>query len=327
MANIHLKKQWALSDGEATPEAVFRNRRAFLKTMGVATIGTAGLAYGWEAQARSRSDLERIIRGSRPLGAARNSTYKVDRPITNELVAARYNNFYEFSTAKDDVWELVEKFKTSPWKLEVSGLVEKPQTFDVDDLIKKMPLQERVYRFRCVEAWSMVVPWTGFPLKALLERVRPLSSAKFVRFTTFFDPEVAPRQRKRLAFWTREPWPFTEGLRMDEAMNELTLLTVGMYGHVLPKQHGAPLRLITPWKYGYKSIKSIVKIELTNKQPATFWNTLAPSEYGFLSNVNPKVPHPRWSQARERVIGTRERQPTLLYNGYAQQVAGMYPKG
>ena len=172
----------------------------------------------------------------------------------------------------------------------------------------------------------MVVPWIGFTMKTLLDRVKPLSKAKYLRLTTFMDPEVAPRQNSKLSFFSREPWPYTEGLRLDEAMNELTLLTVGMYGHVLPKQHGAPIRLITPWKYGYKSIKSIVKIELTDKQPATFWNSLAPGEYGFLSNVNPKVPHPRWSQASERVIGTGNRQRTLDYNGYAAQVAGMYPK-
>ena len=328
MANIHLKKQWALAEREVTPEALFHRRRAFLQAMGAATIGAAGLVYGGESEARSRpSALQRQISGLKPLSASRNERYKVEREITKELVAARYNNFYEFTTGKDDVWKLVKKFKTNPWQVEVGGLVEKPGTFDVDKLVKQMPLEERVYRFRCVEAWSMVVPWIGFPLKALLARVRPLSSAKFVKLTTFFDPKVAPRQAKRLAFWTREPWPYTEGLRMDEAMNELTLITVGMYGHVLPKQHGAPLRLIVPWKYGYKSIKSIVKIELTAEQPPTFWNALAPHEYGFLSNVDPRVPHPRWSQARERVIGTGERQPTLRFNGYAEQVAGMYRKG
>jgi sulfoxide reductase catalytic subunit YedY len=326
MANIHLKKEWALAESEATPESDFRNRRAFLKAMGIGAIGATGLLYGLDAQGRSRAVTEKQIAGLKRLDALRNKRFKVERPLTDEVIAARYNNFYEFSTAKEDVEKLVDKFTIHPWKLEVTGLVEKPRTFDIDELMRSMPLEERVYRFRCVEAWAMVVPWVGFPMKALLDRVRPLSSAKFVRLSTFFKPEEAPRQSKRQAFWTREPWPYTEGLRMDEAMNDLTLLTVGSYGHVLPKQHGAPIRLIIPWKYGYKSIKSIVKIELTSEQPATFWNALAPHEYGFLSNVNPKVPHPRWSQARERVIGTGQRQPTLLYNGYAEQVAGMYPK-
>jgi sulfoxide reductase catalytic subunit YedY len=204
-------------------------------------------------------------------------------------------------------------------------LVHKPRSYDVDDLIKRMPLEERVYRFRCVEAWSMVVPWTGFPVKALLEEVQPMAGAKFVQMTTFLNPEVAPRQQES-RFGFGEPWPYTEGLTIAEATNELTLFVVGIYGHLLPKQHGAPIRLIVPWKYGFKSIKSIVKIELTEKQPATFWNTLVPSEYGFESNVNPRVPHPRWSQAFERVIGTGARIPTQLYNGYAAQVAQLYPR-
>ena len=320
------RKDWALPEREATLETAFHSRRKIIKAMGIGAVGAAGLIYGVSSLAGGNEELQKRAAALKRLNARRNGAYPVTRPITDEIVAAKYNNFYEFSTNKEDVWELMRKFKTEPWKVEVSGLVEKPATFDVDDLLKKMPLEERVYRFRCVEAWSMVVPWTGFPMKALLDRVRPLSKAKYVRLTTFMQPEVAPRQAAKLSFWTREPWPYTEGLRMDEAINELTLLTVGMYGHVLPKQHGAPIRLITPWKYGYKSIKSIVKIELTDKQPATFWNTLAPGEYGFLSNVNPRVPHPRWSQATERVIGTGNRQRTLPYNGYAAQVAGMYPK-
>ncbi len=326
MANIRIRRGWEIPERLATPEAAFHNRRAFLKAAGMGAIGAAGLLYGVESHARSRTRLKADLSGLKKLNAPRNEAFRVDRPLTDELVAARYNNFYEFTTGKEAVVTLVDKFRTEPWKVEVGGLVEKPRTFDIDDLLRKMSLEERVYRFRCVEAWSMVVPWTGFPLKALLSQVRPLSSAKFVRLTTFFEPEQAPRQIKRLAFWTREPWPYTEGLRMDEALNDLTLITVGSYGHILPKQHGAPVRAIVPWKYGYKSIKSIVKIELTAEQPKTFWNTLAPHEYGFLSNVNPKVPHPRWSQARERVIDTGERQPTLPYNGYAEQVANMYPK-
>ncbi len=208
--------------------------------------------------------------------------------------------------------------------MEVTGLVDKPRTFDVDDLLKRMPLEERVYRFRCVEAWSMVVPWVGFPLRELLKAVAPQSGAKYVTMTTFLRPEEARRQGLKSWFGPGEPWPYTEGLTIAEATHDLTLLTVGIYGQVLPKQFGAPIRLIVPWKYGFKNIKSIVRIELTDKQPETFWHTLVPHEYGFVSNVNPKVPHPRWSQAHERDIGTRTRKPTLPYNGYAEQVAHLY---
>lgn len=325
MANVHRNKEWALPEREATPERLFKNRRDILRLAGAGAIGAAGMLYGFDAQGRSADEVRRSLSALRPLGVSRNPAFKVEKPITPEVIAAVFNNFYEFSTRKDGVYPLAKAMKTDPWSVEVGGMVNKPRKFAIEELLTRMPLEERVYRFRCVEAWSMVVPWVGFPMSALLKRVDPLSSAKFVRLTTFFDPEVAPRQKKRAAFWSREPWPYTEGLTLAEAMNDLTLLTVGSYGHVLPNQHGAPIRLIVPWKYGFKSIKSIVKIELTDKQPATFWNTLAPREYGFFSNVNPKVPHPRWSQARERVIGSDRRQPTLLYNGYASQVAGLYP--
>ncbi len=285
-----------------------------------------GLVYGSDAQGASVAELKTNLSKLPPLNAARNAAYKVEgRAMTREILAATFNNFFEFSTGKK-VWPLVHTLETSPWTVEVTGLVEKPRTFDVDDLLKSMPLEERVYRLRCVEAWSIVVPWIGFPFSALLKEVKPLSSAKFVKMTTFMRPDQAPRQKPRFSFLSKEPWPYTEGLTMAEAMNELTLITMGIYGHILPKQHGAPIRLITPWKYGFKSIKSIVKIELTAQQPATFWNTVVPSEYGFLSNVEPSVPHPRWSQARERVVGSRERIPTLPYNWYASYVAQMYPK-
>jgi sulfoxide reductase catalytic subunit YedY len=198
-------------------------------------------------------------------------------------------------------------------------MVEKPMTLDVDDLVKQMPLEERLYRLRCVEAWAMVVPWIGFPMKALLEKVQPTADAKYVRMLTFLDQDMAPQQNN-----ARLPWPYYEGLTLAEAMNDLTLLTVGIYGHILPPQHGAPIRLIVPWKYGFKSIKSIVSIELTDQKPRTFWNTLAPREYGFEANVNPNVPHPRWSQASERMIGTGERLPTVIYNGYGSSVAHLY---
>ncbi len=323
MANVHLKKGWHLPDRAATPEHVFYNRRQFLATMGFTAAGTAGLLYG-NAQAATRTSLQDTITGLRPLAAERNPAFKVDSPLTPAAIAGKYNNFYEFSRHKDDVWVLAEKLTTEPWSLEVSGLVAKPRTFDVNELIRAMPLEERVYRFRCVEAWSMVVPWVGFPFRELLKAVAPTSQAKYVKMTTFMRPAEAPRQGLKPWFGPGEPWPFTEGLTMAEAMNELTLICVGLYGQILPKQHGAPIRLIAPWKYGYKSIKSIVKIELTAQQPPTFWNILGPSEYGFVSNVNPKVPHPRWSQAFERDIGTRERKPTLLYNGYEAYVGNLY---
>ena len=326
MANIHLKRGWELPERLVPPESVYFNRRNFIKSLGMATIGAAGLVYGSGAQGASVADLKTNLSQLPPLTAPRNGAYKVEgRAMTKEILAATFNNFFEFSTGKK-VWPLVHTLETSPWTVEVTGLVEKPRTFDVDDLLKSMPLEERVYRLRCVEAWSIVVPWIGFPFSALLKKVKPLSSAKFVKMTTFMRPDQAPRQKPKFSFWSKEPWPYTEGLTMAEAMNELTLITMGIYGHILPKQHGAPIRLITPWKYGYKSIKSIVKIELTAEQPPTFWNTVVPHEYGFYSNVEPNVPHPRWSQARERVLGQRGRIPTLPYNGYASYVAQMYPK-
>ena len=327
MANIHLKRGWELPERLVPPESVYFNRRNFIKSLGMATIGAAGLVYGSDVQGASVSELKTNLSKLPPLNVPRNEAYqKVEgRTMTKEILAATFNNFFEFSTRKK-VWPLVHTLETSPWTVEVTGLVEKPRTFDVDDLLKSMPLEERVYRLRCVEAWSIVVPWIGFPFSALLKKVKPLSSAKFVKMSTFFRPDQAPRQKPKLSFFSKEPWPYTEGLTMAEAMNELTLITMGIYGHILPKQHGAPIRLITPWKYGFKSIKSIVKIELTAEQPPTFWNTVVPSEYGFYSNVEPNVPHARWSQARERVVGQRGRIPTLPYNGYASQVAHMYPK-
>ena len=251
--------------------------------------------------------------------AKRNERFTLDRPLTEEAVAGRYNNFYEFSPVKDRVWRLIERFETRPWQIEVTGLVARPKVYDLDDLVRRMPLEERLYRFRCVEAWAMAVPWTGFPMKALMDLVQPLSSAKYVRMLTFFKPEQSPEQLDD--GW---PWPYFEGLTMAEATNELTLLVTGIYGHELPKQHGAPIRLIVPWKYGFKSIKSIVHLELVEEQPANFWNVLAPHEYDFWANVNPEVTHPRWSQATERMIGTGERRPTLLYNGYGDFVAHLY---
>ncbi len=321
MANILIPPAWRIPERDVTPESVYWERRRFLKVLGASSIA---IAAGCRA---ARPEAEEGDRGpdlppevTRLYPARRNDAYRVDRSLTPEAAAATYNNFYEFTTDKPRVAELVGPFRTHPWTIEVAGLVEKPRTLDVYDLMAKMPLEERVYRFRCVEAWAMTVPWTGFPLRALLERVRPLSSARHVRFVTFHRPDQAVGIREQPWY----PWPYHEGLRMDEAMHELTLLATGIYGHPLPKQHGAPIRLVVPWKYGYKSIKSIVRIELVAEQPPTFWNTIAPDEYGFLSNVDPAVPHPRWSQARERLIPDMREVPTLPYNGYAAQVAGLY---
>ena len=240
-------------------------------------------------------------------------------------MATQYNNFYEFGGNKS-IWKAAQALPTENWKVEVTGLVKNPRVYDIDDLQKKFPLEERVYRFRCVEAWSMVVPWVGFPMKLLMADVEPTSNAKFVRFTSFYDPEIT----KGPGFWASNyPWPYTEGLRLDEMANELAFFATGMYGKELPKQNGAPLRQVIPWKYGFKGAKSIVKIEFVATQPATFWNTLAANEYGFEANVNPEVPHPRWSQATEKVVSSGaswswERVPTLLYNGYEEYVAGLY---
>ena len=230
-----------------------------------------------------------------------------------------YNNFYEFSTDKEAVNPLSKDFVTTPWTVEVSGLVNNPKTYGIEDLLKKFPQEERIYRLRCVEAWSMVIPWTGFPLASLLKEVEPTSDAKFVRFETVLRPKEMPGQDS--PFY---PWPYQEGLRLDEAMHDLTILATGLYGQPMPNPNGAPIRLVVPWKYGFKSIKSIVKIELVAEQPSTLWNTVGPNEYGFYSNVNPNRPHPRWSQASERRIGELGRRETLMFNGYAEQVASLY---
>jgi methionine sulfoxide reductase catalytic subunit len=241
-----------------------------------------------------------------------------ERALTEEAVAARYNNFYEFTSGKD-VWRYVDNFRTDRWSVEVSGLVAKPRKWSLEELLR-LPHEERVYRHRCVEAWSMVVPWRGFPLARLLLHSEPLHKARFVRFTSFADPAQQPSIAERP--W--DHWPYTEGLRLDEAMHDLTFVATGIYGHALPKQHGAPVRIVVPWKYGYKSPKSVVKIELTAEQPRTFWNDLAPTEYGFLSNVDPTQPHPRWSQLTERLIGTTDVRRTMAFNGYGEQVAHLY---
>lgn len=310
------KPEWSMPEREATPESAFLSRRTFV-------AGGVGLLAGRIAQPSLAGAQEG---GPSPKDqtlalypAARNPAFVLDRPITDEKVAAEYNNFYEFGATKGIAW-LAKRMKTRPWQVEVKGHVKKPKTYDIDGLIKGMNLEERLYRFRCVEAWAMAVPWTGFRISELIRKVEPTSKAKYVKFTTFLDRKVALGQ---LRVWY--PWPYVEALTMREAMNELAIMGTGIYGHPLPQQHGAPLRLVAPWKYGFKNVKSIVSVEFTEKRPRTFWEQIAPSEYGFWANVNPRFHHPRWSQASERMLGTNERKPTLLFNGYAKWVGDMYP--
>lgn len=318
--HYHRKPEWAMPERNATPESAFLNRRKFVKgSLGVMAGGIVGLSgFGQPAVAAAEEAQDPTLD---LYPAKQNPAFTLDRPLTDEKEAATFNNFYEFGTKKT-ISFLAQRLKTRPWQVQVSGLVNKPKTFDIDDLIRSMPLEERLYRFRCVEAWAMAVPWTGFPLSALIKQVEPTSEAKYVAMTTFLDRTVALNQ---LRFWY--PWPYVEVLTLEEAMNDLTLLVTGIYGKPLPKQHGAPLRLIVPWKFGFKSVKSIVSIEFTKERPKTFWETLAPDEYGFWANVNPNFDHPRWSQATERMLGTdeNEKRPTLIFNGYGKWVASMYP--
>jgi sulfoxide reductase catalytic subunit YedY len=317
------RRLWNVAERDATPEKVFFQRRLLLKSaawIGCGLLGGIGPGCG-PAQDATVIGAQENPPGADLYPARRSEHFILDRPITVEAYAASYNNFYEFSTSKSRVYKNAARLKTHPWQIEISGLVRKPRVFDVDDLVRALPLEERLYRFRCVEAWAMAVPWTGLPLRALIDKLQPLSSARFVRFVTFMNPDIAPNQSPAYG-----PWPYAEGLTMGEAMNELTLLATGIYGHPLPKQHGAPLRLVVPWKYGFKSIKSIVKIEFTARQPPTFWNNNRPKEYDFIANVRPDIPHPRWSQATERLIDTGERRPTLAYNGYGEWVADLYKR-
>jgi sulfoxide reductase catalytic subunit YedY len=314
-------RAWKISEAAVTPEELFYQRRRLIKSFALCTLGAAA---GTLPGCGPAKDAAKIGAQENPPGrdlypARRNTRFTLDRPLTEEAYAASYNNYYEFSTLKGSVYKKAARLSTHPWQVEVGGLVEKPRIFDINDLVRAMPLEERLYRFRCVEAWAMAVPWTGFPLRDLIKRAQPLFEAKHVRFTTFLKPDEAPNQSPAVG-----PWPYTEGLTMAEAMNELTLLATGIYGHPLPKQHGAPLRLVVPWKYGFKSIKAIVKIEFTAEQPRTFWNSNRPREYDYFANVDPQVPHPRWSQATERMIDTGKRRKTLPYNGYGRWVAGLY---
>ena len=292
-----------LKENEVTDKSLYLRRREFIAGAGLIGSGLAGVGAAAAA----------------PLKGAPSPLSTKDEKLTPKDDIASYNNFYEFGTDKSDPAQNAKNFKTRPWTIAVEGECQKPARIDIDDLIKRFPLEERIYRMRCVEAWSMVIPWVGIPLASLLKQVEPTGNAKFVAFETLNAPDRMPGQRDPVL-----KWPYTEGLRMDEAMNPLTILAVGLYGETLPNQNGAPLRLVVPWKYGFKGIKSIVRIKLQATQPATAWNISNPREYGFYSNVNPEVDHPRWSQASERRIGEFFRRKTLPFNGYGQQVAQLY---
>ncbi len=298
---------------EITPKHVYLSRREFLKGLGVlagaAVLSACGLLPDEAEQATGPVNEPQAVGKKDEMG----------NPVNTYQDITHYNNFYEFSTDKAAVARLAENFRTSPWTLEVYGLVNRPRTFGVEDLLRLFPQEERIYRLRCVEAWSMVIPWNGFPLASLLREVEPTGNARYVRFETLFDPQQMPGLKQP---WYN--WPYQEGLRLDEAMHDLTLLATGLYGEPMPAQNGAPIRLVVPWKYGFKSIKSVVKIELVAEQPSTLWSSAAPDEYGFYANVNPHVDHPRWSQATERRIGELSRRETLMFNGYAEEVAHLY---
>jgi sulfoxide reductase catalytic subunit YedY len=304
---------WDLPEAKATPEHVFLNRRKFIAASGMtAAIGLAGLG-GIDTAAAQDADPTADL-----YPAKRNDAYKLERALTPEEVNLQYNNFYEFGSQKD-IAKRAQQLKTRPWEVRIDGEVEQAFTIGIDDLIRKMALEERLYRHRCVEAWSMTIPWTGFAMKDLVALAKPNSNAKYIRMETFLDQAMAPGQRQ---VWY--PWPYVEGVTMEEAANDLAFLVTGAYGKPAAKQFGAPLRLALPWKYGFKSIKSIVRFEFTAERPKSFWEEVQSSEYGFWANVNPEVPHPRWSQATERVLGTSERVPTQLFNGYGEQVAHLY---
>jgi methionine sulfoxide reductase catalytic subunit len=308
--NVIRRHGWELPESSATPEHLFLNRRMFL------AAGAMAIAAPGAACAQRTEDLPDPSAKLYPV--KRNDKFVLDRPVTDEAINTNYNNFYEFGTAKT-IARAAQSLRLRPWTVKIDGMVEKPFDIGIDDLLAKMPLEERLYRHRCVEAWSMAIPWSGFPLARLVELAQPLSSAKYLKMETFLDKQMAPGQR---ASWYA--WPYVEGLTMAEATNELAFLVTGAYGKPVAKSQGAPLRLAMPWKYGFKSVKSIVRFTFTDQRPKTFWEGLQASEYGFWANVNPQVPHPRWSQASEELIGIGERRPTLLFNGYADYVANLY---
>ena len=306
-----IKRRPDIASSEITAHGLYLSRRAFI-------AGAAAVALGPSRAAATQTP------SAEPLAAKPSPTFRVDDPPTKFESATTYNNFYEFGVDKADPSIYAASLRPRPWTVRVEGLCVRPKTYDVDELLRLFPLEERVYRLRCVEGWSMVIPWIGFPLASLIKRVEPAGKARFVEFTTLNDPEQFPGQKKNLLGFSSLEWPYAEGLRLDEALHPLTLLTFGMYGRVLPNQNGAPVRVVVPWKYGFKSAKSIVRIRFVSERPRTTWEKAAPNEYGFYSNVNPTVDHPRWSQATERRIGDFRRRPTLMFNGYADQVASLY---
>ncbi len=307
---IKIKKASDIKESEVTDQGVYLDRRKFLKTAAIAGVGLATApALIMPSQAQAAAKLSGVMK----------SKYMVDEKLTSLKDVTSYNNFYEFGTGKGDPAKNAHKLKPRPWTVKIDGEVGKPMEIGIEDLLKAQMLEERIYRFRCVEAWSMVIPWVGFPLAALLKMVEPTSKGKYVAFETLVDPEQMPGQ-----VYNALDWPYVEGLRIDEAMNPLTLMSVGLYGEQLPNQNGAPIRLVVPWKYGYKSIKSIVRITLVEKMPPTTWNTQSAREYGFYSNVNPDRDHPRWSQRKERRIGEFLKRKTLPFNGYSEEVAALY---
>ena len=312
---IRRKRGWEIPESLATPENVFLNRRSLLKGVAAGTILAAPLAASLSRAAAAAADADPSA-GLYPV--ARNATYVLGRALTDEEITSKYNNFYEFGSHKQ-IAKAAQQLVIRPWTVTIDGMVEQEKTVAIDDLLKAMSLEERLYRHRCVEAWSMTIPWSGFPLKALVDYARPLSAAKYIVFETFKDSDMAPGQCQ---VWY--PWPYVEGLTMAEATNELAFMVTGAYGKPLAKQFGSPLRLAVPWKYGFKHIKSIVRVTFTDERPKTFWESLASNEYGFWANVNPEVDHPRWSQATERFLATGERLPTQLYNGYTEFVSDLY---
>jgi sulfoxide reductase catalytic subunit YedY len=314
---IKKRRGYELPSSEITPEHLYLSRRKFIK--GAAAMAVGGLLAGCRSGESITTEGSALVPSEGEPGEVSQTMDELGEPLNTFYDITHHNNYYEFDITKQGPAAKSGNFPTSPWQVEVSGLVNKPKVYDIEDLLK-FDQEERIYRLRCVEGWSMVIPWNGFPLSKILNEVEPTAKATYVRFETVFDPDNMPGQRSP---WF--PWPYVEGLRLDEAMNDLTILSTGMYGTSLLPQNGAPIRLVVPWKYGFKSIKSIVKIELVDTMPVSLWMESAPTEYGFYANVNPNVPHPRWSQATERRIGELGRRPTLLFNGYEAQVADLYP--